>query len=115
VGIVNALGLLKDASAAGPLRDAVKASDADTKRAAAWALANIGDAGSADLLLKAAAAAEGYERTAATDACLLLAENLSAAGRKDEARKIYVHLWESTADETEGHLREASRIGLKSN
>ena len=113
VGLIQALGLLRDAEAAGLLREAAGASEPDVRRAAAWSLANIGDAGSADLLLKAADAAEGHDRTAATDACLLLAENLSAAGKKAEARKIYTHLWERSGDESEQHVRAAAQAGLK--
>jgi hypothetical protein len=113
VGIIQALGLLKDAGAVGPLREAVNSPQRDVHLAAVWALANLGDAGSADLLLKAADNADGHDRTAATDACLLLAENLSAAGRKAEARRIYAHLWERPSDGPEDHVKRAAQSGLK--
>jgi HEAT repeat protein len=113
VGIVQALGVLKDAESAAPLREAVNSSQRDEREAAAWALASIGDAGSADLLLKVADAAEGFGRTAATNACLLLAENLSAAGKKAEARKIYSHLWERPSDVPEDHVKQAAQTGIR--
>ena len=113
VGIVHALGLLRDAASAAPLREALKSSQRDEREAAAWALASIGDAGSADLLLKTADAAEGFDRTAATNACLLLAENLSAAGKKTEARKIYSHLWERAGDAPEDHVKQAAQTGIR--
>ena len=113
VGIIQALGLLGDREATKPLREALNSSNGDEKRAAVWALAKLGDADSADLLLKTADAAEGYDRTVATDACLLLAENLAAAGKKAEAHKIYAYLWERPADASEEHVKQAVQIGLK--
>jgi hypothetical protein len=111
VGIVQALGVLKDAESAAALREAVSSSQVG--EAAAWALANIGDAGSADLLLKLADAAEGFDRTAATNACLLLAENLAAAGKKADARKIYSHLWERPSQVPEDHVKQAAQAGIQ--
>ena len=113
VGVINALGLLKDADSAAPLREAVKSSQRDEREAALWALASIGDAGSADLLLKTADAAEGFDRTAATNACLLLAESLSAAGKKAEARRIYSHLWERPSNVPEDHVKQAAQTGMR--
>jgi len=113
VGMINALGLLKDADSAAPLREAVNSSQREEREAAAWALASIADAGSADLLLKTADAAQGFDRTAATNACLLLAENLSAAGKKAEARKIYSHLWERPSEVPEDHVKQAAQAGVQ--
>ena len=78
-----------------------------------WALANIGDAGTVDLLLKAADRdKEGYERIKATHSCLLLAENLTAAGKKKEAARIYSHLKETRTELGERHIQEAATKGL---
>ena len=55
------------------------------------ALANAGDPGSVQTLIEATAA-EGQERVRAASACLLLAERLTAAGRKADAAKVYEHL-----------------------
>ena len=55
----------------------------------AWALANIADDEAAEPLLKAANSANGYDRSKLTQACLLLAEHLLAAGKKKESTAIY--------------------------
>jgi HEAT repeat protein len=90
--IVQNLGVVRDAQSVGALKSAVGDEDKEVRIAAVWALANIGDAGSADLLLKTADKADGWERIQATKACLLLAEKLRATGGKSEALKIYRHL-----------------------
>src|SRR5262249_12162343 len=61
LAIIQALGVLRDRAAAETLRKLVVDPDRDTRLAAGWALANGGDAGAAELLLKAADA-DGYER-----------------------------------------------------
>jgi HEAT repeat protein len=109
--IVQALGVLRDASAAEMLRKLVTDPDRDTRLVAVWALASAGDAGAAELLLKAADA-QGFERTKATQACLLLADNLLAAGRKKEAVRIYSHLRDTRTDPGERFIREAAERGL---
>jgi HEAT repeat protein len=110
--VVQALGVLRDAGAALALRKAAADKDRDTRLAALWALANIGDAGSAELLLKAADAREAYERIKATQACLLLAERLQAAGRKKEAGRVYTHLKKTRTGAAEKYVRETAERGL---
>lgn len=80
--IVQNLGVVGDARSVGALQEAVGDEDREIRLAAAWGLANIGDAGSTDLLLKAAEAEDGWERIQMTKACLLLAEKLRAAGTR---------------------------------
>ncbi len=111
VAIVTGLGELKDKAAISELRKAVGAGE--TKVAAMCALANLGDAGSADLLLKAAAAATEFERIKATSACLLLAEACAAAGDKSTARRIYRRLHDTCGGPDEQHVRAAAADGLK--
>jgi HEAT repeat protein len=94
------------------LQKAVDDEDGGIRMAAAWALANIGDTGSVDLLLKAADAQGTYERIKATKACLLLAEKLLAAGKKDLAVKIYQHLYDSRSGSDEAYISEAAKEGL---
>jgi HEAT repeat protein len=77
--------------------------------AARWALANMGDAGSVDLLLTAADDASDYERVKATKACLLLAERLLAEGEKERATSIYARL---RTGSDEAYVREAAEKGL---
>jgi HEAT repeat protein len=111
VTIAQALGELRDQQAAAALKPLVTDSDRDVRLAAGWALARAGDATAVDLLLKAAEA-DGYERIKATQACLLLAENLLAAGRKQEAMRVYKHLHETRTDRGEQHVRDAAARGL---
>ncbi len=93
------------------LKKAVTDEDQDIRIAAAWALANIGDPGSANVLLRAADA-EGWERIQATKACLLLAENLLAAGKNYEAVKIYTHLRDTRTEPAERYVRDAAKKAL---
>lgn len=113
VTIIQALGVLRDTASAEPLKGFVGDKDRDCRLASAWALANMGDAGSVDLLLKAADRdKEGYERIKATQSCLLLAEQLLAAGKKKEAARIYTHLKDTRTEPTEKHIKEAATKGL---
>ena len=112
VTIIHALGTLRDGAAAGELRKLLADADRDTRLTAAWAVANAGDADAADALLKLADKAEGYERSKATQACLWLAERLTAAGKKADAARIYTRLHETRNDPDEAHVREAAARGL---
>ena len=95
--IVQALGVLKDTPAVAALKAAAGDGDAEVKLAAAWALANIGEASAVDAVL-AVADGEGWQRTKGTQAALVLAENLAAAGDKAGARKVYEHLPKTRAE-----------------
>ena len=110
--IVQNLGVLKDALSAGELRKALKGSDREIRLAAGWALANIGDAGSAEQMCRAADTSKDWERIQHTKACLLLAERLAAAGKKNDAKKVYQHLRDSRKDSSESYVREAAANAL---
>ena len=111
--IVQALGVLKVNNAAKRLRELVTTEDAILRQVAAWALANMADAGATALLLKAADTTQDHERTKQTSACLQLAENLLALGREKEATFIYRHLRDTRNDPAEAHILEAAERGLK--
>jgi HEAT repeat protein len=113
VTIVQALGRLRDAAAAEVLRPLMTDENRDVRLAAGWALAQIGDAASAESLLKAADAT-GYERVQATNSCLQLAENLVAAGKKADATRIYTRLFDTRTDASDSHVRDAASRGLTS-
>jgi HEAT repeat protein len=109
--IVQNLGVVRDTASAESLRSALDDSDREVRLAAGWALARMGDAGAVDRLV-AATASEGWERIQATKHCLLLAEALAAAGKKDLAAKIYGHLKSSRTEAHERYVREAAERGL---
>ncbi|HEX8912729.1 MAG TPA: HEAT repeat domain-containing protein [Humisphaera sp.] len=110
VGVVQALGTLRDAAAAEAIRPLLAEADADTRTAAAWALANIGDAGSVDAMVKLPAG-EGAERRALSVALVLLGDRLTAAGRAAEARRVYEHVFLTRTGEHEAHFRAAAETG----
>ena len=110
--IIQNLGVVRDAESVSALKMALGDKDREIRLAAGWALANIGDAGSVDLLLKAAEAEGTYERLKATKACLLLAEKLVAAGKNDPAVSIYKHLKETRSGSDEDYVCDAANKGL---
>jgi len=111
LNIVQGLGALADAQSVGDLQKALRDPDREVRLAAGWGLARIGDAGSVDLLLKAADT-EGWERIQATKACLMLAEKLLAAGNRGQAQRIYKHLSDTRIDPDEQYVRDAAKNAL---
>lgn len=112
ITIVQNLGVVRDGESVDALKKALNDDDREIRLAAGWGLANIGDAGSVDLLLDAADVEATYERNTATKACLLLAERLLDAGRKDAAVKIYKHLRSTRSSSDEAYICEAAKEGL---
>jgi hypothetical protein len=110
---VKGLGVLRDAQSVEVLRKAAADAEAEVRLAALWALARVGDVGSIDLLTRAADGAEGFERFRATDACLLLAEVLADAGRKDDAARVYRHLHTTRTTPEEKYLRDMAEARLR--
>ena len=90
--IVKALGRLQDKASAAAIRRVADDPDRDVRLTAWYALGNMGDAEAADLLLKAAQLEAPYERTQATDACLLLGRRLAEAGDAQRAEKVFQEL-----------------------
>jgi hypothetical protein len=82
--------------------------DADLRVVARFALGNIGDADSADALLKTAEGKPSYERDQATDACLRLARALGEEGKAADAEKICRKLMDMRKAEDEVHERCAA-------
>lgn len=112
LSIVDALAALADPRAAAPLKEALKDPDREVRIAAGAGLAKMGDAGSVELLIKAADGEPGWERIQQTRHCLVLAEKLSAAGKKAEAGKIYKHLRSTRKDASEKYIRDAAEKAL---
>ncbi len=110
--ILHSLAALADEQSVGAMKAALEDPDGEVRLAAGAGLANVGDAGSADLLLKAADVEPGWERIQATKHCLVLAEKLMAAGKRDPARKIYKYLRDTRSDPSEEYVREAAEKAL---
>ena len=110
--VIQNLGVLCDAKSADAMRAALKDTDREIRIAGARGLAKIGDVGAADLLLKAADGSQGWERIQMTKFCLVLAENLTATGRKADAAKIYTQLRDTRKDPGEKYVCEAAARGL---
>ena len=109
--LVQAAGQLKDAAAVPYLKKAAEAQDADLRITARWALATIGDAGSADLCLQGVEARD-WERVKAIKACLVLAETLARAGNKRAALDLYERLKKACSAD-DAYISEACDRGLK--
>jgi HEAT repeat protein len=114
LNIIQGLGQVEDVKSADALRAALSDPDREVRLAAGWGLSQMGDAGSADALIKAADADPGWERIQATKHCLVLAEKLTAAGKKDLAAKIYSHLRETRKEPSEQYIRDAAERALAS-
>jgi HEAT repeat protein len=112
VTLMQALGVLRDQDSLSALKSALSDTNDDTRLAAAWALANIGVASAADGLIKMADAAAGWERIQATNACLLLAEKLQAAGKRSDAVGVYTHL-RNTRKDSDRYVSEAAEQALR--
>lgn len=110
--VVQNLGVVRDKKSVDVLKQAIGDDDRGIRLAAAWGLAKTGDAGSLDVLLKGADVENPYERIKAAQACLLLAENLLAAGRKKDAMKIYAHLRDTRTNPAERYLQEVAESAL---
>jgi hypothetical protein len=109
---IQNLGVLGDTQSVEQLKAALGDEDREIRLAAGWSLANIGDSGSVDLLLKAADTEQTYERIKATKACLLLAERLIAAGRRDLSVRIYERLRDTRSGLDEAYMQDAANKGL---
>lgn len=112
LSIINSLAVLRAEEAADAFRKALNDGDPDTRIAAAWGIARIADASAAEMILKCAGAHKGWERINETDSCLALAENLVAAGKKNDATAIYAHLKKTRTDPSERHIYKTAAQGM---
>lgn len=111
--VVQNLGVLRDKASVARITRAAASNNRETRLAAAWALANIGDRGSVDTVLKVGDAKAGsWERIEATRACMLLAERLIAANCKGPAIRIYKHLRKTRKDASEKYVRDLADKAL---
>lgn len=112
LAVIQALGAVEDTPSIGTLREALADADREIRLAAGWGLARMGDAGSVDVLLKAADVEPGWERIQATKHCLVLAEKLQESGEKARAEQIFQHLRDSRSDPSERYVRDAAEKAL---
>ena len=109
IGVINSLGVRRDAESVKALIDLLKDKDAATAGAAAAALGKIGGIEAIGPLKEFRTKAPKELQTVAVDATLDLAERLLAQGKKDEAGKIYDEL---NADGQPALVRKAAFQGL---
>ena len=112
LNIVQGFGAVADPQAIASLRALLADEDREVRVTAGWGLARMGDAGSAALLIKAAGVEDGWERIQATKHCLVLAEKLTAAGKKGEAAKVYAYLAQSRKEPHEQYVRDLAQKAL---
>jgi HEAT repeat protein len=112
LNVVQGLGAVEDRQSADALRQAIGDSDREVRIAAGWGLSRMGDAGSVDVLIKAADSEPGWERIQATKHCMVLAEKLSASGKPELAARIYKYLWETRTGSSEKYIRDAAGKAL---
>jgi HEAT repeat protein len=89
VGVINSIGVRRDAGAIELLSVRLADNDAEVASAAAVALGRIGNAAAAQPLRRALAGAPVKVRSAIAEGCILCAERFLAAGERAEATKIY--------------------------
>ncbi len=109
VGVINSLGVRRDAKSLPALVALLKDSDKEIVAAAAAALGSIGDAEAAKALGAFQAKAPKGLKLAAADAYLTCAERLLAGGKKVQAMMIYKAL--AKPDQPK-HVRVAATRGL---
>jgi len=89
VGIVNSIGVRRDAEAVELLTTRLEDSDIEVASAAAVALGRIGNEAAGESLQRALASRQDRARNAVAEGYLLVAERLHADGNSDAAAKIY--------------------------
>jgi len=112
MNLIDALAALAEPKSAGTFKEALKDNDREVRIAAAVGLAKLGQADSIEPIFEAADSSKGWERTQVTKACLVLAEQLAAAGKKADAKRVYERLRKTRTDKNEQHVRDAAERGL---
>jgi HEAT repeat protein len=110
--IVIALGRLRDKPSTAALLAAAKEKDRDIRLAAIHSLAEIGAPEAIETLQGAVAVESPYERTQATEACLLLAQRLKEDGEVEKAKAVCLFLRDTCTEDHEKHVRRAAEKAL---
>lgn len=107
VGVINSIGVRRDAQAVSGLVGKLKDADADVAAAAAVALGHIGSDPAAQALEQSLAQAPALVRPAVAEGCILCAEKYLADGKSAESVKLYDAVRQ--ADLPKQSLLEATR------
>jgi HEAT repeat protein len=89
IGVINSIGVRRDAQAVSGLLEKLKDSDADVASAAAVALGHVGGEQAAKALAQSLAGAPALVRPAVAEGCILCAEKYLADGKSAESVKLY--------------------------
>ena len=89
IGVINSLGVRRDAKAVEPLKAKLGDADAEVASAAAAALGRIGGAPAEQALVPLLASAPAGVRPTVAEGCILTAERFLADGNRDEAVRLY--------------------------
>jgi HEAT repeat protein len=89
VGVINSIGVRRDAAAVELLTKRLEDKDADVASAAAVALGRIGDDAATKVLRSSLASAPAKTKSAVAEGLILCAERLNADGKSAEAVEIY--------------------------
>jgi HEAT repeat protein len=107
IGVINSIGIRRDAAAVDMLTERLAGKDADLAMAAAIALGTIGNDAAAKSLRAALPKATNEVRGSVAEGCILCAERALAAGKADDAKAIYDEV--RTADVPRQRKLEATR------
>jgi HEAT repeat protein len=89
VGVINSIGVRRDAKSIDPLAQKLNDSDPQVAAAAAVSLGKIGGERAASILQQSLTATAPEVRSAAAEGCVLVAEQFLAAGDRPSAVKLY--------------------------
>ncbi len=109
-GAIRSLGARADADSVDALTGILEESEGQIAAAAAYALGEIGSVKACRVLKQCLTKGAEAMRPFTTDAALVCAERLLAAGHKSEARSLYESLLKSTQVP---HVRQAASLGLE--
>ncbi len=107
VGMINSIGVLKDAKAVDLLTKKLQDADAEVASAAAVALGHIGNDAATKSLRAVLASAPAKVRSAVAEGCILCAERLHSKGDTVAAAEIYDEV--RNADVPKQRILEATR------
>jgi HEAT repeat protein len=109
IGVINAIGIRRDADSVAALRPLALGSQEQEASAALFALAKIGGVGALNVLLDAQTRSSASARAAAAEAYLQAANRMAEGGNQAGAVPIYRALYSSNAP---GTVRAAALHGL---